>query len=186
LKKNPELSFRILGNLSKNDPFRDAEKIVEETGYSDSLLLSIAMDEEEFTAPVRTEEKYSGFSGPLEGFGAILKEEVPIKYSYLKVRHNSLPMRVEFFDWTSNDVIEQLIGRTYLYSRLLPNYAFPIGLDIVDKYVKVSDWMMEAFRYLIMIKFGESLGTNEVIDLIRKMLGQAFIFQRDFYYRPGA
>jgi len=186
LERNPAVASKILGASLEQDPLKNAEKIVEETGYYDALLLSIAMDEGEFTVPVRTQEKYSGFSGPLEGFGEVLENEVPIKYSYLKVRHNTLPMRIEIFDWTPDERVEQLIGRTYLYSRLLPNYAFPIGLDIVDKYVKVPDWMMEAFRYLIMIKFGESLSTYEVIDLVKKMLGQAFIFQRDFYYRPGA
>ena len=47
--------------------------------------------------------------------------------------------------------------RVYLYSRLLPNYGFPVGLDIADKFAHVPNWMTRAYEKMIRHTLGMSL-----------------------------
>lgn len=75
------------------------------------------------------------------------------------------------------------MNRAYMYSRLLPNYAFPIGLDIVDKFVKVPQWMTTAFRKLISVKLNIE-ASFESEDIFRRMMNVVFLSQRDWQFRP--
>ena len=56
------------------------------------------------------------------------------------------------------------MSRSFEYANLLPNYAFPIGLDIVDKYAAIPGWMTKAYRQLILAQYGRLLA-GEYVDM---------------------
>ena len=74
----------------------------------------------------------------------------------------------------------------YLYSRLLPRYGFPVGLDIVDKYAHVPAWLTSAYSKLIRHHLGVSLQKGEISDLeMRRILVRAiYMSHRDWIFRP--
>lgn len=169
---------------------RDAEEIINRGNYNDPLLFSLALEPGEYLSPPwEAKERYTGFVGPLEGFGEWLKTIVPIAYTYLKPVENALALRVEFpLDMGKQDDVMQLVmTKVYQYARLLPNYAFPIGLDVVDKFAKVPKWMVEAYRKYIMFNFGRLAqeGTFDQTELERMLLFY-HLHQRSFFNRPKA
>ena len=62
----------------------------------------------------------------------------------------------------------------YLYARLLPNYGFPVGLDVADKHAHVPNWMTNAYLKLIQHHLGVSLQSGEISDAdMRRLLVQS-------------
>ena len=93
---------------------------------------------------------------------------------------------MEVFDEITPSQIPEASRRAYLYSRLLPNYGFPIGLDIVDKHAHVPAWLTDAYSKLIRHHLGVSLQKGEINDSeMRRILVQAiYMTHRDWLFRP--
>jgi hypothetical protein len=74
----------------------------------------------------------------------------------------------------------------YHTSRLLPRYAFPVGLDIVDKYAKVPDWLSRGVSARIaadVLLRALQTGDSNIVAQVRQFLART---PRDFFYRPQA
>jgi hypothetical protein len=105
---------------------------------------------------------------------------------YVHVSETTEPVRVEVFPGLGKEQIEEAAKRVYLYSRLLPGYGFPVGLDIADKYAHVPNWLTSAYGKLIKHHLGVSLQRGEISDLeMRRILVQAiYLTHRDWLFRP--
>ena len=61
-----------------------------------------------------------------------------------KATDHSAPIRIESL------ISSKSIKKDYEYilatARLLPNYGFPVGLNVVDKFAKIPNWMSKASR----------------------------------------
>lgn len=195
-RKNGDYFNTIFGRSDLTTP----GSVVDRLGYRDALLLSMLLCPGELSEPWRM-EKYAGLrhgnvalpgeaatstvsfaslaTGPL-GFP-------PVLGAYLQTTATMEPIRIEVFA----DLGEaQLIGaarRTYLYSRLLPGYGFPVGLDVADKYARVPAWMTEAYDKLIRLQLGISLQQGDIDDAtMREILIQAiYMTHRDWIFRPS-
>lgn len=180
--KNQDLlkkfNIPLTGNIKK-----DIKNIIKKSNYHDALLLSLILEEGEYTEPFIAKEIYSGYKSDFKDMGQILKKNLGIKYSYLKIKQNTFPIRIEFPSFLLDDEIRTVMNRAYMYSKLLPNYAFPIGLDIVDKFAKVPLWMTEAFRKLIIVKLNVE-ASNENEEMFRRMMNIILLQKRDWQYRP--
>jgi hypothetical protein len=93
---------------------------------------------------------------------------------------------METFDELGSEQITEGVRRVYLYSRLLPGYGFPVGLDIADKYAHVPNWMTDAYSKLIRHHLGVSLQRGEISDEdMRRILVQSiYMTHRDWLFRP--
>ena len=183
-----ELIKLLLPNRS-GQYVKDAEEIIERGKYNDSLIFSMVLEPGEYLSLWKAEERYSGFSGDLEGFGDWLKKLVPIAYTYLKPVVDSLAIRVEFplSIAQEDDAVQETIAKVYRYARLLPNYAFPIGLDIVDKFARVPRWMVEAYRKYILFNFGRLSWEDQFNqEELERILLFYHLNQRSFFNRPKA
>ncbi|MBV9491098.1 MAG: hypothetical protein JO069_15450 [Verrucomicrobia bacterium] len=98
------------------------------------------------------------------------------------------PIRIEVFEDLGDEQIPAAARRTYLYSKLLPGYGFPVGLDIADKHAKVPAWLTQAYGKLIQHHLGVSLQKGEISDAqMRRLLVQAiYVTHRDWLFRPPA
>ncbi|MCL4531723.1 MAG: hypothetical protein M1582_00775, partial [Actinobacteria bacterium] len=106
---------------------------------------------------------------------------------YLQVSENTFPVRVELFGELANEQLRETAQRVNLYSSLLPGYAFPVGLDIVDKFAKVPQWLTDAYGKLIKYHLRTQLFEGKITDeQLRKILVQAiYATQRDWMFRPS-
>jgi hypothetical protein len=74
----------------------------------------------------------------------------------------------------------------YHMSLLLPNYAFPVGIDIADKYVKIPDWLSKGVSASLTAAVLKKLlksGDERALIQVRRLLALA---PRDFFFRPKA
>jgi hypothetical protein len=184
------------------DDLTSPSSLLDRLGYTDTLLLGMVLQPGQVSESWEV-DKYSGLHhGWLTLPGSSTKEHVdfaalrrpdigfpPVQGAYVHVSPTTEPVRVEVFKHTTgDDQIIEASRRSYLYSRLLPGYGFPVGLDIVDKIAKVPAWMTDAYGKLIRWQLGVSLQRGEISDAqMRELLVQAiYITHRDWLFRPEA
>jgi hypothetical protein len=196
-KGNPDHFNQIFGRSDLNSP----RAFLERLGYTDSLLLAMLLNpgQRSESWPVA---KYDGLRTgrvalPGESFASDVDFSVlsgtpfgfpQVTGSYVHVSERTEPIRVEVFTDLETDQVDGAAKRAYLYSRLLPNYCFPVGLDIVDKFAHVPAWMTAAYGKLIRHHLGVSLQKGEISDQeMRHLLVQAiYMTHRDWIFRPKA
>src|SRR5262249_17439923 len=100
---------------------------------------------------------------------------------YGHISETTEPVRLEVFSVLDRSQDGEVARRVYLYSRLLPRYGFPVGLDIVDKYAHVPAWLTSAYSKLLKYHLGVSLQRGEISDQeMRRILVQAiYMSHRD-------
>jgi hypothetical protein len=121
-----------------------AEELLEATRYRDTMLLSLSLRRGEYTRPEVL------LRGSHDRRQALFPQ---VLSAYLRPTR-SRPLRVEFPSWLSAGEQEEILSRVYAYADLLPGYAFPLGLDIVDKYTAIPGWMTKAFETHIRWEYG--------------------------------
>jgi hypothetical protein len=196
-KKNQQHFNKLFGRTDLNSP----KAVLERLGYTDSLLLAMIL-----RPGLRTESwgvaKYEGLrsgnvSLPGESFSTTVNFAVlkgtdigfpAVSACYVHVSETTEPIRVEFFSGLDGAQDSEAARRVYLYSRLLPRYGFPVGLDIVDKYAHVPAWLTNAYSKLLKHHLGVSLQKGEISDQeMRRILVQAiYMSHRDWIFRPQA
>ena len=194
-KKNQQHFNKLFGRTDLNSP----NAVLERLGYTDSLLLAMIL-----RPGIRTESwavaKYEGLragnvSLPGESFSTIVNF-APLRRAdigfpevlacYVHISETTEPIRIEVFSDLGGRQDAEAARRVYLYSRLLPRYGFPVGLDIVDKYAHVPAWLTNAYSKLLKYHLGVSLQKGEVSDQeMRRILVQAiYMSHRDWIFRP--
>ena len=177
------------------------KNLMDRLGYTDNFLLGLLLDTGEYSEPWEVDKSTVGFgSGQIRLPNESESSQVDfscledssqfgfpsIRGTYIRVSENTEPIRVEVFSELGEDQIGEAVRRVYLYSRLLPNYGFPVGLDIVDKFAHVPNWMTRAYDKMIRHTLGVSLQKGEVSDEdMRRVLVQAiYMKHRDWIFRP--
>lgn len=183
-QEGKELLKPFIGEEVPSQIAAQVDTIIRRSRYNDPLLLSVLLNEGEYIYPIEAKERYSGFVGEVEGFGEYLQKSIPIKYTYLKVFPESIPFRIEHFVEIEGPQATGLYAKLYSYARLLPSYAFPLGLDIVDKFVRIPKWMVKAYeRYILLSMKGSGHNTTE--EEIRSLLRFYILNDRVFQKRPN-
>lgn len=104
--------------------------------------------------------------------------------SYLQVSEWSAPVRIELFS-KHRERFSEIAALVLHCSLLLPRYAFPVGLDIVDKFARIPDWMsrpINTHTAVRAMRVALDKGDNRLFDSLRRMLCGS---GREFLLRPG-
>lgn len=187
---------KMYGRRDLNTP----KALLDRLGYTDALILALILQPGECGEPWFMTNKYAGLRhGNVALPGESHEERVdfsPLASSsigfprvsgfYVHVSDTVEPIRVEVFTDLGEEQVQAAAKRSYLYARLLPQYGFPVGLDIADKHAKVPAWMTEAYSKLIRHHLGVSLQRGEITDSdLRRVLVQAmYMTHRDWLFRP--
>lgn len=175
--------------------------LLDRLGYNDSLLMAMLLQPGQYSESWSM-NKFEGLRRAEVALPGVPGEETVnyealkpgpfgfprIRGCYLHVSEITDPVRIELFDELAEAHLGEIVRRVYLYSRLLPGYGFPVGLDIADKYAHVPAWLTEAYGKLIRYHLGVSLQRGEVGDAeMRRLLVQAiYMTHRDWLFRPEA
>ncbi|RXG84483.1 DNA double-strand break repair nuclease NurA [Bradyrhizobium zhanjiangense] len=104
--------------------------------------------------------------------------------SYTQPTEWNAPVRLEMFEKDLGR-FEETASLVLHCSLLLPRYAFPVGLDIVDKFAKIPDWMSRPVNTNTVVqslKRALDRGDTRLFDSLRRMLCGS---QREWLLRPG-
>lgn len=163
---------------------RKVRKVIAELDLDDQLVFGCVLEEGEYIEPLRIVKNRPHRAN--DRWRPIMTEIPPIFGTMLKCTEHAFPFRTEFnrlFDPKKTHEVMKLVYHTSL---LLPRYAFPVGIDIVDKYAKIPDWMSKGISsHLAASIFRYCLQKGDVKTLMRMrtILSRS---PRDFFYRPKA
>lgn len=105
--------------------------------------------------------------------------------SYLQPTEWTAPIRIELFE---KDLARFQETATLILhcALLLPRYAFPVGLDIVDKFAKIPNWMsrpINTHTAVQALRGALDRGDTRLFDALRRMLCGS---EREWLLRPRA
>lgn len=186
--KDPVVTRCLLNKLEDKGEIRkaDVKAILSDLalyGLNDASLFDVVLQEGEYVGPVSVMRQ-----GPENKWPEIWKSWIrayPNAFTaYLKPSELALPFRIEAFESINNHRgVLDLVLHT---SRLLPSYGFPVGLDIVDKYAKVPEWMSRGVKgqhQVVLLQKALASGDPRALAFAKRVL---VVKGRDWFFRPSA
>lgn len=168
--------FRTAIDPSGDDDGMEGQRI------TDSLLFRCVLEPGEALAPVPIDRNVMR-KAPRAWQDVITRYPKPV-VSYLQATEWTAPVRIEMF---AKDAprFRETASLVLHCALLLPNYAFPVGLDIVDKFAKIPDWMSRPVNTrtaVLALKDALDSGDTRLFDALRRMLCGS---GREWLLRPG-
>jgi hypothetical protein len=155
----------------------------EQFRVTDALLFRCVLEPGEYLQPVEIDrnERRRAPAAWASDIAAYPKPWV----SYLLPSEWGAPLRMELFDKGCGR-FEEVVRLLMHCAWLLPRYAFPVGLDIVDKYAKVPNWMARPVNTntaVQALRRALEAGDSGAFDAMRRLLCGS---TRDWLFRPKA
>jgi hypothetical protein len=149
---------------------------------TDPLLFRCVLEPGEALLPVRVDRN------ELRRAPDAWKQEIaqyPAPFvSYIQPTEWNAPIRIELFEKDLSR-FEETASLVMHSSLLLPKYAFPVGLDIVDKFAKIPNWMsrpVNTHTAVQTLKRALDRGDTKLFDAMRRLMCGS---QREWLLRPG-
>jgi hypothetical protein len=154
---------------------------VEGQRITDSLLFRCVLEPGEALTPVALDRNELR-RAPAAWKGVIAQYPKPW-VSYIQPTEWSAPVRMEIFE---KDIGTFLSTATLVMhsALLLPRYAFPVGLDIVDKYARIPNWMsrpVNTFTAVRALRAALDSKDDRLFDGLRRLLCGS---SREWLFRP--
>ena len=166
--------------LTTIDPKDDGD--AEDQRITDALLFRFTLQPNEALRPVKV-DRNDMRRAPKAWQDVIGRYPAPY-VSYLSPSEWSAPIRLEMFK--KDEARFEEAATLVLHSALLlPRYAFPVGLDIVDKFAKIPNWMSRPVNTntaVQALKGALDRGDTRLFDSLRRMLCGS---KREWLLRPG-
>lgn len=159
------------------------QKELDRYDITDDFLFGCILSAGEYIKPVRIQKNKT--HGARDNWKPVVRQYLLPNAFLLKTDDMNFPFRVEMNQAAANNV-DFLARFLYHTARLLPRYAFPAGLDIVDKYAKVPDWIsrgVSAELSAAVLRRALRTGDANIVTQIRLLLAGG---PRDFFFRPSA
>jgi hypothetical protein len=181
------LTWAVLDLLVENGTITERAKRtlkseIKRFDLHDELLFGCVLDPGEYLNPLqiiknsphRARDRWQG----------TIRQLPPVHSTMMKTSSYSFPFRVEFISRPPDKELNEIIKLIYHTALLLPNYAFPVGIDIADKYAKIPDWLSNGVSAQLaasIFKRCIQAGDVRLLQQMRTLLGRS---PRDFFYRP--
>jgi len=156
--------------------------ILDRYDISDDFLFGCVLTEGEFITPVAI-QKNNPRRARDQWKGVVEQYPKPFA-SLIKTSETSFPYRVELNKVAAERNTPFVFRLLYHTSLLLPRYAFPVGLDIVDRYAKVPDWISRGISARLsaeVLRRALRTGDPRLVSQVRQFLART---PRDFFFRP--
>jgi hypothetical protein len=187
----------------RGDLYRQTKNLIDRLTLSDSNIFSYVLSEGEYTAPVQAyryqtqntflEALADKWLGIPDNFQHILNALFPVVspttghpgyrvlMSYLRTTPLREPIRVEYFDLTSQVDYKKLMGSVYLLSLPYQEYGIPVLLYYADKLARTPTKLI---RTIIEREYMELVLQNRFSDTVSilRVLGR---LTRGYFQREG-
>jgi hypothetical protein len=160
---------------------RKVLNLLKRYSISDDFLFGCVLEEGEYITPTLIAKNPKHRARP--SWQDVVEQYKRPFATLLKTTETSFPFRVEMNAAGEARQVE-VMRVLYHTARLLPRYAFPVGLDIVDKYAKVPDWLSKGVSARMAARVLNRTiaeGDAKLVAQVRRLLAHT---PRDFFYRP--
>jgi hypothetical protein len=175
------LTSAVGARIVMQDYRRKVTNLLKRYGISDDFLFGCVLAEGEYITPITIPKNNVRRARDL---WRPVVEQYPKPFAtMLKTSEVTFPFRVEL-NKVGGAASEGILQLLYHTARLLPRYAFPVGLDIVDKYAKVPNWLsrnVSARLAAAVLNRAMAEGDARLVAQVRQLLAHT---PRDFFYRP--
>src|SRR5690606_29733724 len=107
-------------------------RIVKDLNLHDELLFGCVLEAGEYITPLSITKNKPHRAH--DRWRPLMSQIPAVTGTMLKVTEHSFPFRIEMNSAFPDDRTFDVLRLIYHTSLLLPKYAFPVGIDIVDKY----------------------------------------------------
>jgi hypothetical protein len=162
--------------------YERVDEVMRKYRINDAMLFAAVLNEGEYIRPFQFDKNDPKRASP--NWERLIASYHHPWTTYMMLRETSLPVRIELTHGEKSTEFEPTLSLIYHMSLLLPLYAFPVGLDIVDKYAKVPAWMSRQLtRHQVSLLLRHALESNDIklYNQVRLMLTQN---TREWYLRP--
>lgn len=186
--KDPVVTRYLLNSLQNSGKMKKEEvkRVLDQVilyGLNDAALFDVVLQAGEYLAPVSVMRQGPENKWP-DAWKQWIRAYPNALTTYLKPSETTMPFRVEAFDTTTD--LDQALDLVLHTSRLLPSYGFPVGLDIVDKFAKVPEWMSRSVRgqhQVVLLQKALASGDPRALTFAKRVLATK---GRDWFFRPSA
>jgi len=180
-------AFAVLEALFEDrvidEPYiKRAREILERYEINDDFLFGCILRDGEYVTPVRILKNLPRRAR--ERWQPVVKQYPAPFATMLKADESRFPFRIEMNE-SGKRSTEVLLRLVYHTARLLPRYAFPVGLDIADKYARIPDWLskgVSAEIAAVVLRRALRTGDARIVTQVKGLLTGT---PRDFFFRPG-
>jgi hypothetical protein len=176
-----------LNRLVRNRKITDSNRrkfrrVISTFEIKDDFVFGCALESGEFISPIQIQKNYPNKARDRwQDFVA----EFPKTYvTMLKTSDNSFPFRVELNKKFKDSELLSIFNLIFHTSLLLPKYAFPVGIDIVDKYAKIPDWLSKGVSEQLAAQMFRACIQNEDLEKLNQVRNLLARSPRDFFFRP--
>ena len=151
--------------------------------FTDDFLFGCILKDGEYVSPVEIAKNLERRAR--DRWQPVVSRFLNPAATMLKTDSALFPFRVEMNPAATAD-LDFVLRLLYHTARLLPRYAFPVGLDIVDKYAKIPDWISRGIsNQMTAVIMRRAVQTDDpaIVAQVRHLLAGG---PRDFFYRPTA
>ena len=151
---------------------------------SDELLFGCILEEGEYLEPLRLVKNVPRRAH--DRWQPVVAQFVAPIATMIKCSATNFPYRVEMAVAPDTEELDRLMSLLYHMSLLLPNYSFPVGIDIADKYAKIPDWLSKGLSARLtanVLRKVLETGDAKLLMKVRRLLA---LSPRDFFFRPKA
>lgn len=156
-------------------------EILEEYDITDDFLFGCLLRQGEFLTPVRVQKNRPHKARPR--WTATVRQYPDPSSLLIKSEESHFPIRVEL-NQAARRSAHFMARFLYHTARLMPRYAFPVGLDIADRYAKIPDWLsrgVSAELSAAVLNQAIRTGDAHLVAQLRLFLARG---PRDFFFRP--
>lgn len=175
------LDGAIGAHLIKEGYKRKVIDLLKKYNISDDFLFGCVLEEGEYLTPVIIPKNNPRRAR--EQWQAVVAAYPHPHGTVLKTSASTFPFRIEMNVAAAKNSAN-VVRMIYHTARLLPRYAFPVGLDIVDRYAKVPDWLSRGVSAQLggaVLRRAVAQGDAQLVVQVRQFLAHT---PRDFFYRP--
>ena len=162
---------------------KKVQEILSRYKFSDDFLFGCLLKDGEYVSPIPIEKNLERRAR--ERWQPVVRQYLRPSATMLKTDSALFPFRVEM-NPAATEEADFVLRLLYHTARLLPRYAFPVGLDIADKYAKIPDWISrgvsDQMKAAIMRQAVQT-DDSAIVVQVRHLLAAG---PRDFFYRPRA
>tara|TARA_Y100001970_G_C14208659_1_gene845589 strand:- start:359 stop:1651 length:1293 start_codon:yes stop_codon:yes gene_type:complete len=136
--------YKNKGIISEKD-YRETVDTINRYRITDASLFEVILKKNQALKPIEIQKQFYGQKIIQRSIWDEWVEQYPkVFMGYLKATDNQSPIRIETLNYPGNLIND--FKYILAVSKLLPNYGYPIGLNVVDRFVKISNWMSKASR----------------------------------------
>jgi hypothetical protein len=179
---NATLNMIVEERIIPESTKRKLIKVIRKYEIKDEFLFGCILEEGEYIQPIEITKNLKRKAH--DRWQPVIEQFPKVYSTMLKSSANNFPFRVEMNNISSESSYNTIMSLLYHTALLLPNYAFPVGIDIADKYAKIPDWLSKGISARLTAGILNKVlqtGNDRLLRQTRQLLARS---PRDFFFRP--